>query len=191
MQVEKEITVLVNTDYNTLVKALTKNNFIKKDEYIVNDTYMISDEHELFKMSYLDILKKCILVRDVVGYEKLLLYKNKKYDTNGDILKQGKVKCPIVDIFKAIEFMEAIHYKRLFDIKDICTVYANNDTELVVERVNNKYIFIELEDKCEYIDKEYNDIDSMKKELLRYNLPIDTNNFFVKKAEIMLKEILK
>ena len=76
-------------------------------------------------------------------------------------------------------------------VVDTCIVYANESTELVVELVNDKYIFIELEDKCEYIDKEYNDIESMKEEILKYNLPIYTSNFFVKKAEIMLKEILE
>ncbi len=191
MQMEKEITVLVNTDFDTLAKVLNKNNFVKKEEYVVKDTYMIDEKIDLFSMGNLDILKNCILVRDVVGYEKLLLYKYKEYKSNGDILKQGKVKCPISDIDKAINFMEAIHYKRLFDINDTCIVFANDDAELVVELVNDKYIFIEMEDKGEYIDKEYNDIKSMKDELLKYNLPIEKDNFFVKKAEIMLKEILQ
>ena len=191
MQMEKEITVLVKTDYETLKKELEKNNFVKKDEYQVNDIYMINDNLDLLSMSYLDILKRCILVRDVVGYEKLLLYKYKEYASNGDILKQGKVKCPVEDTLKAVNFLEAIHYRKLFNIFDTCIVYANESTELVVELVNDKYIFIELEDKCEYIDKDYNDIESMKEEILKYNLPIYTSNFFVKKAEIMLKEILE
>ena len=118
MQMEKEITVLVKTDYETLKKELEKNNFVKKDEYQVNDIYMINDNLDLFSMSYLDILKRCILVRDVVGYEKLLLYKYKEYATNGDILKQGKVKCPVEDILKAVNFLEAIHYRKLFNIFD-------------------------------------------------------------------------
>lgn len=112
MKMEKEITVLVKTDYETLKKELEKNNFVKKDEYQVNDIYMINDSLDLFSMDYLDILKKCILVRDVVGYEKILLYKYKEYASNGDILKQGKVKCPVEDILKAVNFMEAIHYRK-------------------------------------------------------------------------------
>lgn len=31
----------------------------------------------------------------------------------------------------------------------------------------------------------------MKEELQKYNLPIDETNYFVKKAEIMLEEVLK
>ena len=56
---------------------------------------------------------------------------------------------------------------------------------------NDKYIFIEMEDKCEFVDKVYKDVNEMKNDLLSYNLPIDTSNFFVKKALIMLNEIIK
>ncbi len=191
MQMETEITVLVKTDYETLQKELKENNFLLKEEYVVNDIYMIDENVNISNMSYLDILKKCILVRDIVGFEKVLLYKYKKYAENGDILEQGKVRCPITDVDKAVKFMETIHYKRLFDISDKCIVYANDKSELVVQLVNDKYIFIEMESTGDYIDREYRNVEEMKSDLLSYNLSIDESNFFVKKAEIMLKEILE
>lgn len=87
MQMETEISVLVKTDYETLQKELKENNFLLKEEYVVNDIYMIDENVNISNMSYLDILKKCILVRDIVGFEKVLLYKYKKYAENGDILE--------------------------------------------------------------------------------------------------------
>ena len=191
MQMETEISVLVKTDYETLQKELKENNFLLKEEYVVNDIYMIDENVNISNMGYLDILKKCILVRDIVGFEKVLLYKYKKYAENGDILEQGKVRCPITDVDKAVKFMETIHYKRLFDISDKCIVYANDKSELVVQLVNDKYIFIEMESTGDYIDREYRNVEEMKSDLLSYNLSIDESNFFVKKAEIMLKEILE
>lgn len=190
MQMEAEISVLVKTDYEILQKELKENNFLLKEEYVVNDIYMIDENVNISNMSYLDILKKCILVRDIVGFEKVLLYKYKKYAENGDILEQGKVRCPITDVDKVVKFMEAIHYKRLFDISDKCIVYANDKSELVVQLVNDKYIFIEMESTGDYIDRKYRNVEEMKSDLLSYNLSIDESNFFVKKAEIMLKEIL-
>ena len=117
----------------------------------------------------------------------MLLYKYKKYDTNGDILEQGKVKCPITDVEMAVKFMKTIHYKRIFDINDDCIVYTNGKNKLAVQLVNDKYIFIEME------SDENNDesVDEMKKDILSYNLSIDESNFFVKKAELMLKEVLE
>lgn len=149
---------------------------------------MIDKDIDLSKLSKLEILKKCILVRDVVNIKKELLYKYKKYDVNGDILEQGKVECPVIDKEKAIGFMESINYKKLFNIYDRCIVYANKETELVVQLVNDKYIFIEMESECEHIKRKYNSVEELKNDINRYNLPIDNSNYFVKKAELILSE---
>ena len=37
----------------------------------------------------------------------------------------------------------------------------------------------------------YKDIDELKEDINRYNLPIDKSNYFVKKAEIELEKVLK
>lgn len=190
MQMETEITVLVKTSYEKLKEELLNKGFELKEEYEVNDDYLIDSRLNLSSMYNLDILKNCILVRDVVGIEKELLYKYKEYDDNGDIIKQGKVKCPVIDTKKAIDFMMAINYKRLFSIYDKCIVFANDRTQLVVQLVNDKYTFIEMESNGEFIDREYTNIEEMKEDLLSYNLPIDNSNFFIKKAEIMLNKVL-
>lgn len=189
MQLETEITVLVTVDYETLEKELKQNSFVKKEEYTVNDVYMIDNKIDISNMNNLDILKKCILVRNIEGFAKELLYKYKKYDDNGDILEQGKVRCPITNIPKAIQFMKAINYKELFKVHDKCIVYANSKSELIVQLVNDKYIFIEMENKCEFTDRVYNNVDELKEDICSYNLSIDKSNFFVKKAEMILNEI--
>lgn len=190
MKKEIEITVRVNVSYEKLKEELKQNNFIKKEEYIVNDSYLINSLINITDMKSLDILKKCVLVRDIVGILKQLLYKYKKYDSNGDIIEQGKVKCPVTDINKAMEFMNAIGYEKLFDIHDKCIVFANDKTELVVQLVNDKYIFIEMESEPQYINRKYENVDELKDDICSYNLSIDKSNFFVKKAELILNETL-
>lgn len=81
MNYENEITVKVNTTYDKLHDILLKNNFIIKEEYTVKDTYMINKEINITELNDLEVLKKCILVRDVVDIEKSLVYKNKEYDS--------------------------------------------------------------------------------------------------------------
>ena len=190
MKKEIEITVRVNVSYEKLEEELKQNNFIKKEEYIVNDSYLINSSINITDMKSLDILKKCVLVRDIVGILKQLLYKYKKYDSNGDIIEQGKIKCPVTDINKAMEFMNAIGYEKLFDIHDKCIVFANDKTELVVQLVNDKYIFIEMESEPQYINGKYENVDELKDDICSYNLSIDKSNFFVKKAELILNETL-
>ena len=191
MNYENEITVKVNTTYDKLHDILLKNNFIIKEEYTVKDTYMINKEIDITKLNDLEVLKQCILVRDVVDIEKSLVYKNKEYDSEGNIIKQSKIKCPILDIEKGIKFMEEINYIKLFNIIDKCIVYVNNDNELVVELVNDKYIFIELESNPEYINKKYTCYLDMINELNSYNLPIDKTNYFVKKAVLVLNDTVR
>lgn len=190
MKKEIEITVRVNVSYEKLKEELKRNNFIKKEEYIVNDSYLINSLINITDMKSLDILKKCVLVRDIVGILKQLLYKYKKYDSNGDIIEQGKIKCPVTDINKAMEFMNAIGYEKLFDIHDKCIVFANDKTELVVQLVNDKYIFIEMESEPQYINRKYKNVEELKDDICSYNLSIDKSNFFVKKAELILNETL-
>ena len=190
MKKEIEITVRVNVSYEKLKEELKQNNFIKKEEYIVNDSYLINSSINITDMKSLDILKKCVLVRDIVGILKQLLYKYKKYDNNGDIIEQGKIKCPVTDINKAMEFMNAIGYEKLFDIHDKCIVFANDKTELVVQLVNDKYIFIEMESEPQYIKRKYENVEELKDDICSYNLSIDKSNFFVKKAELILNETL-
>lgn len=191
MNYENEITVKVNTTYDKLHDILLKNNFIIKEEYTVKDTYMINKEIDITKLNDLEVLKQCILVRDVVDIEKSLVYKNKEYDSKGNIIKQSKIKCPILDIEKGIKFMEEINYIKLFNIIDKCIVYVNNDNELVVELVNDKYVLIELESNPEYINKKYTCCLDMIKELNSYNLPIDKTNYFVKKAVLVLNDTVR
>ena len=190
MKKEKEITVRVNVSYEKLKEELKQNNFVKKEEYIVNDSYLINSLINITDMKSLDILKKCVLARDIVGILKQLLYKYKKYDSNGDIIEQGKIKCPVTDINKAMEFMNAIGYEKLFDIHDKCIVFANDKTELVVQLVNDKYIFIEMESEPQYINRKYENVEELKDDIYSYNLSIDKSNFFVKKAELILNETL-
>lgn len=186
MKIENEITVLVKSDYSTIKNILEQNNFTIKEEYDLLDIYLVNSNLDLSKLSNLEILSKCVLIRDIIGIEKELLYKYKKYDENENIIEQGKVKCPITDTEKALKFMETIDYKKIFQIYDKCIVFSNEDIDLIVQLVNDEYIFIEIETNNKYTNAE-----ELKEIINKHNLPIDKTNYFVKKAEIMLKKVLK
>lgn len=187
MKLEQEITVLVTSTYQELHEQLKKKNFIIQEEYDVNDIYMIPTSIEVNSISRSELLQNCVIIRTVQEKTKtlnMLLYKYKEYASNGDILKQGKVKCHIKDTTEAKLFMEAVRYKKLLDINDHCIVYKKNNIEICVQLVNQKYIFIELE------DKENADITMMKKVLNGLDLPIKKDNYFVKKALLILDDLL-
>lgn len=182
---DNEITVEVNITYEELDKLLKEKVFKIVDEYTVNDTYMLDNRIDTTSLSNREILLKCILVRDISPYTKKLTYKHKEFDQKGDIVNQVKIDCPVEDIDKAIKFMEAINYKKIFNLKDDLIIYSNDLIELAIQLVDS-HIYIEVEAK--YKDKVYT-IDEMKQMLDSYDLPYDKSNYFVKKAEIKMEEL--
>ena len=190
MKIENEITVMVTSTFNELHNKLIENGFKVKARYLTSDIYMINKDIDISKLSTLDILKHSIIVREISGIKKVLLYKHKEYNEKGDILVNGKIECPIEDIDKAIEFMTAIGFKKLIEISDKCTEYANDEIEFIVQDVNDKYLFFEAEDELRYTNKKFKSTEEIKNTLNKYDLPFKKDNYYVKKAEIILNKKL-
>ena len=193
MNFENEITVLVNSELNDIKEHLSDLGFKVMEEYCVNDIYMINkcyvdNEHSL------ELLKKCVLIRDIIdesGSKKFLTYKYKEYNDKEEIIKQGKINVKVDSIDNSRRLLEALNFEKLISINDNLTVYSNGVDEIVLQCVNNKHIYIEIEDKCNYIDKKYNSIEEMIDVIKKYNIPIKDDNYFVKKAYIELSEVYK
>ena len=193
MNFENEITVLVNSELNDIKEHLSDLGFKVMEEYCVNDIYMINkcyvdNEHSL------ELLKKCVLIRNVIdesGSKKFLTYKYKEYNDKEEIIKQGKINVKVDSIDNSRRLLEALNFEKLISINDNLTVYSNGVDEIVLQCVNNKHIYIEIEDKCNYIDKKYNSIEEMIDVIKKYNIPIKDDNYFVKKAYIELSEVYK
>lgn len=189
MKFENEITVEVDTDLNCLIKLLEKNQFNLMEVYDLNDIYLINKNDK--ENDYLLMLNKCVLIRDIIEKNKetkVLTYKYKEYNNLKEIKKQSKINVYIDDIENMKLLLEKLNFEELIKINDHMLVYANGTDELVIQNVNNKHIYIEIEDKCNYANRFYKSIDEMKKVITKYQIPIKNNDYFVKKAEIELNE---
>ena len=182
MKFEKEITVSINTSKEELIKFLENNNYRKINDYIVDDIYYVENKVDL-NSNALDILKKCILVRTINETNHTLVYKYKEYDSNENIINEGKSKIQIYNREEAKEFLESIGYRELIHIVDEMNIYEKDGLELGVQYVNDKYLYIEVEEN----DK-YNTIDKLKKALEETNIDYDKTDYFVKKAKIIFEE---
>ena len=191
MKYEKEITVEVDTDIESLINILENEEFNLSQEYVVHDIYMVKKDTNL-KDDIINIFNNCILIRNIITDKnnyKCITYKYKECNNVGDIIKNGKVNCYIQSVDEGIKLFEALDYKQLLSINDRIMVYSNNNSELAVQIVNNKHTYIEIEENCEFINKHYDGIDDMKLEISKYNIPIKNNDYFVKKAHIEFKEL--
>lgn len=182
MKFEKEITVSVNTSKKELINFLDSNNYKKVDSYIVSDIYYVENDIDL-DINSLEILKKCILVRSIDDKKHYLMYKYKEYDQNENIINQGKSQVQVINKEDANTFLKTIGYKELIDIIDYIEVYEKDGFQICVQDVNNKYLFIEVEE-----NKEYNTLEGMIKALEKTKIDYDKSNYFVKKAKIVFEE---
>lgn len=72
------------------------------------------------------------------------------------------------------------------NIKESDIVYYKEDFELAIKFIQNSSTLIEIE-----TDKKYDTIDKLINKTKKLKLPIEENEYFVKKAEEELKRILK
>lgn len=156
----------------------------------MDDTYFISKEIELDKLSTRNILSKAVLVRDIIGKTsnkrtKLITYKIKNIDEMGNILNQESINCNILDIEDAKKLLKAIGYEEIMNIKEEDIIYEKDGFELAIKNINNGDKLIEIEET-----EEINTIEKLIKKVNEIGIPIYTDNYFVKKAEIELDKIL-
>ena len=188
-----EITVKIKCELNEFYKIVKEKGFKIIDKFSMDDTYFIPEEVDLDKINTRDILSKAVLVRDIIGKmsnrrTKLITFKIKNFDENGSILNQESINCDVLDIEDAKNLLRAIGYQEIMTIREDDVVYKNGQLELAIKDVKNgdKLIEVETEES-----EELNTIDKLIRKVNELDIPIYTDNYFVKKAEIELDKVLK
>ena len=75
------------------------------------------------------------------------------------------------------------------NIKEKDIVYGKKDFEIAIKDIENGDNLIEVETESSNVN--INTIEKLKMQIMDLQIPVDTSNFFVKKAEIELDKILK
>lgn len=188
MGVEKnnEITVKINGNFNKVIELLVNKGFEITDKFSLEDIYLIPKDMNIKESSVREILKEAIIIRNV-GRCKVLVFKKKNIDRLGNIISQEKIECDILNIDDARRFIEAIGYKEIMEIAEDDVCYSKDGLGLVLKNVRNGDNLIEVET----IDEDgLRTIEDLKEKMLELKLPIDTSDFFVKKAEVELEKVI-
>ena len=123
-----------------------------------------------------------------VEEKKLIAFKIKNFDEKGNILSQKAINCYIKEIEDAKELLKAIGYKEIMNIKEDDIVYEKDGFQLAVKDVKNGDNLIEIETED---NDELNTIEKLIQKANNIGIPIYTDNYFVKKAEVELNKILR
>ena len=188
-----EITVRLKCNIKEMCNLLENKNFIVTDEYCLNDTYFIPKELDLEIITHREIISKAIILREIIetmSNKKIvkLVFKTKQIDINGDILSQKKYECEILNVKDGETFINSIGYKKLMTIKEYDKSYEKDEFKITIKDIENGEKLIEIETVED--NKELDTIEKIKDKVNQLKLPLDTNDYFVKKAEIALKNIL-
>ncbi len=187
-----EITVRIKGSLDDLYKILEERNYEIVDKFYIDDSYYIPANLEIEKMSIREILAKAVIVRNIKNEmydrcDKIITFKIKEIDDKGNILKQEALNCEVINTDDAKKLLNAIGFKEIMNIKENDVVYEKNKIPLAIKDIINGDSLIEIETE----DREgFRTIEELKETVNRLDIPIETNNYFVKKAEIELSKVL-
>lgn len=183
-----EITVKINATMEEIHKIIKEKEYEEIDKFSLDDTYFIPENLDIEKISTREILAKALIIRRIKRGEKIIkqiTFKIKNIDSKGNILSQKSINCEIKSIEDAKKLLQAIGYREIMNIKENDTEYRKNGFQLAIKDIINGDKLIEIEE-----NEKYDTIEKIIKELEKQNIPIFTDNYFVKKAEVELNKIL-
>lgn len=186
-----EITVKITCPLQELHRILEFKGFKIVDKFTIDDKFMILKTTNLKEENSRDILAKAILIRDIIGNmekrkTKKITFKNKQFDSQGNIVFQNSINCDITNIEDAISIFQAIGYFQVMEIIENDIVYEKDGFQLAIKDIKNGAKLIEIE-----TDEKYDTIDKLKMKLKEIKIPVDENDYFVKKAELELDKVKK
>ena len=191
-----EITVKLKCSVSEIDTILRNKGFKIIGRFFLDDTYFTQIESEkLNTLTSREILGKCVLIRNITEYQPhpykviKMTYKKKNIAENGEIISQQNINCEIKSVEEGKSFLEAIGYRELMNIKEKNTIYRNDELELSVKDIENGDKLIEIE--IEQNDSNLNTTQKIKDLVKKIELPIEEENYFVKKTEIELNKIIR
>ena len=185
-----EITVKIKCDLDEFYKTIKERGFEEIDHFNLDDTFFISKDLDIDSMTTRDILSKAVLVRNVTySYKvvKLITFKKKEFDEKGNILNQQNIECNILDIDEAKRLLVAMGYKETMQIVENDLVFKKDNVQFAVKDIVDGDKLIEMEMG---FNESFDTLIQIEEKMKELDLPVYTDNFFVKKAEIELNKVL-
>lgn len=186
---ENEITIKVTCSNDELIKHLTNKGFNEGRKFTLDDYYLVPKDINIEKLTTREILAKAVIIRYIVDDGKIIqkiTFKKKNINEKGEILSQKATNCDILDFRAGINLFNELGYYEIMNIKESNVIYFKDKLELAIKFIENSNTLIEIE-----TDENFKTINELKKLVIDLEIPIEKDNFFVKKAEDELNKILK
>ena len=185
---DNEITIKITCSNDELIKHLTNKGFKEGEKFTLDDYYLIPKDLDIENLTTREILAKAIIIRYIVDNDKItqkITFKKKDINKKGEIISQKATSCNILDFKEGINLFNELGYYEIMNIKESDIIYYNDKIELALKFIENSNTLIEIE-----TNDNFNTIDKLKKLVSKLEIPIEEDNYFVKKAEDKLNKIL-
>lgn len=186
---ENEITIKVTCSNDELIKHLTNKGFNEGRKFTLDDYYLVPKDINIEKLTTREILAKAVIIRYIFDDGKIIqkiTFKKKNINEKGEILSQKATNCDILDFRAGINLFNELGYYEIMNIKESNEIYFKDKLELAIKFIENSNTLIEIE-----TGENFKTINELKKLVIDLEIPIEKDNFFVKKAEDELNKILK
>lgn len=188
MQTEREITVKLKWSLDEAKLYFVNKGISLNESFILKDIYLVKENMDLKKTNNLNVLSSSIILReeyeDDKAIERVIMYKDKEYSDAGDILSETKYKCEIGNVESMQGILTKIGYKELFRYEQECLEYGIDNKRILLQYIPDLGLFAELEDNNKSVEQLINDLNEL-------NIPYYENDYFVKKASLMIDKIKK
>ena len=188
---ENEITVKVICSKDELLNSLISQGFKEGRKFSLDDYYYIPSALDIQNMTTREILSKAIIIRYIVDDGKIIqkiTFKIKNIADNGDIINQRAINCDVLNIEDAKKIFKSLGYYEIMNIKENDIVYYKKKFELAIKFIENSDILIEIETEP---NTKWDSIEKIKTIISKIDIPIEKDQYFIKKAENELNKILK
>lgn len=185
---ENEITIKVICSNDELIKLLINKGFSEGRKFTLDDYYLIPKDLDIENLTTREILAKAVIIRYIVDDGKIIqkiTFKKKNINENGEIVSQKAINCDVLNFRAGINLFNELGYYEIMNIKESDIIYYKDKLELALKFIENSNTLIEIE-----TDDNFDTIDKLKKLVNEFEIPIEKNNYFVKKAEDELNKIL-
>lgn len=186
---ENEITIRVICSNEELIKNLINKGFNEGRKFTLDDYYLIPKDLDIENITTREILSKAVIIRYIVNDGEIIqkiTFKKKNINDNGEIVSQKAINCDVLDFKSAINLFNELGYYEIMNIKESDVIYYKDKLELAIKFIENSNTLIEIE-----TDDNFDTIDKLKELVTTIDIPIEKDNYFVKKAEDKLNKILK
>ena len=185
-EIEKEITVKLKWGLDEANLHFVNIGRVLTGSFVLKDIYMIRENIDINKMENLEILSNSLIIREIVGKEHIfqLVYKDKKYNEKGDIIDSIKYTCNLRNGNEIYDILNKIGFKECFRYEQECLEYNSDDKNILLQYIPELGLFAEIEDNNKSVEELIKDLNDMQ--IAYYN-----NDYFVKKASLMLDIVKK